>query len=92
VIDDAEENTLADPEIARILKNYVVEQRHKSLRDARFVTEKGRKKDGKRLLPQARRDIATMIAPFIGGKKRRNTRKKHRKKNSRKKKHTRKRK
>jgi hypothetical protein len=80
VIDDAVKNA-ADPEVARILKEYANNIKHKNMRDARFVMEKGKNKDGRPLLPRARRDVASMVSRFLGGKRKtRKTRKNHRNK------------
>jgi len=66
-------------EIARLIRNHI---KHKNLRDARLVTEKGKKEDGTPLLPRARRDVATMVAPFImGGKRKTRKYKKSKRKN-----------
>jgi hypothetical protein len=53
-------------DIVELLKTYI---KHKNLRDARLVTAKGTKEDGTPLLPQAHRDVATMVARFMGGKR-----------------------
>jgi ankyrin repeat protein len=53
-------------EIARLIRNHI---KHKNLRDARLVTAKGTKEDGTPLLPGAHRDVATMVAQFMGGKR-----------------------
>lgn len=81
VIDMAEEsaiNTEGDvqkvaKEIVKILKKYVNDIKHEKLRVARLVTEKGTPS-----LRGARRDAATWIARYLGGK--RNTRKTNNKK------------
>ena len=69
VIDDAVKNA-ADPEVAIILKEYANKIKHKNLRDARFVMEKGTYTDGRPILPRARRDVASMVSKFLGGKTR----------------------
>ena len=102
VIDDAEENTLADPEIAKILKKYAIEQQlpihsgrqrnkvnlGRVLQGVRGTSNRGPRGE----LP---RDVLHHANGFLGGKRktkhRRKPRKNSRKKNSRKKKHTRKR-
>jgi ankyrin repeat protein len=54
-------------EIVKLIRNHI---KHKNLRDARLVTEKGKKEGkGTPLVPQARRDVSTMIAEFMGGKR-----------------------
>tara|TARA_B110000879_G_C11183387_1_gene519789 strand:+ start:4339 stop:5847 length:1509 start_codon:yes stop_codon:yes gene_type:complete len=72
VIDDAVKNA-ADPEVARILKEYANKIKHKNMRDARLVMEKGTYTDGRPLLPRARRDVASMVSKFLGGKTRKST-------------------
>jgi len=99
VIDDAEENTLADPEIAKILKKYAIEQQlpihsgrqrnrvnlGRVLQGVRGTSNRGPRGE----LP---RDVLHYANSFLGGKRKTKHRRKPRKKNSRKKKHTRKRK
>ena len=74
VIGDAVKNA-ADPAVARILKEYANKIKHKNMRDARFVMEKGTYTDGRQLLPHARRDVATMVSKFLGGKTRKSNKK-----------------
>jgi hypothetical protein len=79
VINDAANR--ADPNVASILKEYANKIKHKNMRDVRFVMEKGKNKDGRPLLPRARRDVASMVGEFLGGKRKtRKTRKNHRNK------------
>jgi ankyrin repeat protein len=79
VINDAANRE--DPEVAIILKEYANKIKHKNMRDVRFVMEKGKNKDGRPLLPRARRDVASMVGEFLGGKRKtRKTRKNHRNK------------
>jgi ankyrin repeat protein len=63
-------------EIARLIRNQI---KHKNMRDARLVTEKGKKEDGTPLLTQARRDVATLVAKLMGGNTKRKTQNNHRK-------------
>ena len=103
VIDDAEENTLADPEIAKILKKYAIEQQlpihsgrqHNKVNLGR-VLQGVRGTSNRGPTGELPRDVLHHANSFLGGKRktkhRRKPRKKNsRKKNSRKKKHTRKR-
>jgi ankyrin repeat protein len=79
VINDAANRE--DPNVASILKEYANKIKHKNMRDVRFVMEKGKNKDGRPLLPRARRDVASMVSRFLGGKRKtRKTRKNHRNK------------
>jgi ankyrin repeat protein len=67
-------------EVAKLIQNHI---NHKNLRDARLVTVKGKKEDGTPLLSRAHRDVATLVAPIIGGK--RKTRKSKKSKKSKRK-------
>ena len=67
-------------EIVRLIRNHI---KHKNLRDARLVTAKGTKEDGTPLLPQAHRDVATMVARFMGGKRKTRKAKKSKKRGRR---------
>jgi uncharacterized protein len=76
VIDEAIEND-TNPEVIQILKDYVNEINHENLRVSRFVTEKGKNKDGTPLLKSTRRDAATMIFDFLGEVRKHHHKKKH---------------
>ena len=56
------------------------EERKKNIAMTRLVTGKAKLEDGRDLVPVAKRDVATSISKFFGGKSKRKTRRRYLKK------------